>query len=98
MTSFQAQNPLTSEFEPARYGVGYGGQGAWFNKHFVTIEEAEAFFASEVKKDIAAFSGGEYQTDDTCPTTLVKRWSIVNIKKNGTPGKMRQTVQIYRIA
>jgi hypothetical protein len=92
----QVQN-AAGEFVAPTAGVGYGGQGVWINKHFATIEEARVFFDSQISELLNIYGRGKYQISRSCLASLVDRFSIVNIKKNGKPGKAHQTVQMYRI-
>ena len=81
------------------YGVGFGGQGAWHNKHFETLQEAETFYNDTIARTITSFNN--FKTRVTYSTKNeplnIKEFRICNIKKDNTPGKIRQTVRLYQI-
>lgn len=100
MTHPMVQNSITREWAKPRYGIGYGGQGTWMNKHFATIEEAQAEFDSQVAQLHTIYGTSATISNELpamCSSRLVQTFSIVNTKKNGKPGKMRQTVTLYQI-
>lgn len=98
-------SPYRSVFAPngdlvvPQWGVGYGGQGTWLNRHFATLAEAEAFYAAEVASTRQSFGRLRVQETEVknLTATITKQTTIVNVKKAGTIGKIRQTVRIYAI-
>lgn len=86
------------------FGVGHGGQGTWLNNHFETEAEAIDFYRAEIIRTEACYrTVKNYRKTESTPEELAKagliaRAIIVNIKKDGTTGKLRQTIQVYRIA
>ena len=92
----------TGAFVAPRFGVGYGGQGAWLNKHFATQAEAETFFDSQVTHLREVYAGNKVTRrnleSEAISGRLIRQFRIVNIKADGKPGKLRQTVQLYTIS
>lgn len=89
------QSPAGEWVRP-QYGVGFGGQGAWFNRHFATLAEAEIFYGERVASLPGCYRG-RTQSLESIPAPLIKRFRIVNLKADGKPGKLVQTVQMYQI-
>jgi hypothetical protein len=82
-----------------QYGVGFGGQGAWFNKHFATLQEAQAFYSETIMRTIDSFSNFKTQITETAKGTTqdMQCFVIVNVKKDGSNGKIKQTVRLYQV-
>lgn len=82
-----------------QYGVGFGGQGAWYNKHFTTLTEAQAFYSETITRTIDSFSNFKTQITKTAKGTThdIQCFVIVNVKKDGSKGKIKQIVRLYQV-
>lgn len=96
------QNLSTREFAPATHGVMFAAHGYCGNTHFCTIEDALADFDRQVAQVIAAYKAAAatanyHITEIENTGKIIKQIEIVNVKKNGQPGKIKNTVRLYTL-
>jgi hypothetical protein len=82
-------------------GIGFGQAGYWGNRHFSTVELAEASYeryAAEIRASYSTQFSGKFIEVAIKPVgTLIKGVRFINLKKNGKPGKIVHTVHLYKI-
>lgn len=87
-----------------RFGIGYGQHGYWGNKHFDTIEAAEAAFEAylvetrEIYSRTARGQTGRF-VEESLPAAGhgLRGVRVVPLLKSGKRGKTVHTVILYRI-
>lgn len=86
-----------------RFGIGFGQKGYWGNKHFHTLEAAEAEFRKHAEGCHESYAKGfaKYAVEDVdmsrAAPSLLKAIRFVNITKAGKRGKIVHTLHLYRI-
>lgn len=86
-----------------RFGIGFGQRGYWGNKHFHTLEAAEAEFQKHVEGCHEPYTKGfaKHVVEDVdlsrAAPSLLKAIRFVNITKAGKRGKIVHTLQLCRI-
>ena len=96
------QNLVTREFASATHGVSFSAKGYHGNNHFCTIDDACADFDRQVAETETSYTSCKStqnyrKTEIPAIRGIVREIIFVNIKKDGTPGKIKNTIRLYLI-
>jgi hypothetical protein len=79
-------------------GIGFGQRGYWGNRHFSTVELAEAAFDDCARETRAIYTRmGKFIEEEITGDSLIRGLRFVPLRKDGKRGKLIHTIHLYRI-
>jgi hypothetical protein len=79
-------------------GIGFGQRGYWANRHFSTLELAEAAFDDYARETRAIYTRmGKFIEEEITGGSLICGLRFVPLRKDGKRGKLIHTIHLYLI-